>query len=62
VKLTIHLHLVPRLRICETIPSWHGIYLSTGTTLPFVNLYDPRCLWIMTQFGLCGINDTGTSK
>jgi hypothetical protein len=41
VKLTTHLHLVPRSRMRGAIPplpytsSWRGAKLSTGTTLPF---------------------------
>jgi hypothetical protein len=35
IKLTIHLHLVPRLRMFGAIPSFHCCvaYLSTGTNL-----------------------------
>jgi len=44
VKLTIHLLLVPMLRMCGAIPpfhhmsSWDGTWLSTGTTLPFYTI------------------------
>jgi hypothetical protein len=40
VKLSTHLHLVPRSRMRGAVlpllntSSWHGAYISTGTTLP----------------------------
>jgi len=43
VKLTTHLHLVPRLMHEDISPllnmsSWHGTWLSTGTTSPYLLL------------------------
>jgi hypothetical protein len=40
--VTIHLHLMPKIRMRGAVPpflnasSWRGVWLSTGTTLPFL--------------------------
>jgi hypothetical protein len=55
VKLTTHLHLVPKLRICGAIPTlpqhvfMAGASLITGTSLPFsrtviTNVFTMKCV------------------
>jgi len=49
MTLTIHLHLVPRLKMrgvtppLRNTPSWSSAYLGTGTTSPFLLITDLVC-------------------
>jgi hypothetical protein len=66
VKLTIHLLLVPMLRMCGAIPpfhhmsSWDGTWLSTGTTLPFYTIEYGVVQQLRAQSG-CAIAQAVTS-
>jgi len=55
MKLTTHLHLVPRWKMRGAVlplpntSSWRGAYLSTGTTLPYLYLINITWLTILTS-------------
>jgi hypothetical protein len=66
MKLTIHLHLVPMLRMHGALlpltctSSWHEMWLRTGTTLPYYKFIVVMNLDIRVHFALstCSLCDS----